>query len=528
MAAMFATAERPIHARPARLGRRALRLRCRPAADQAVRPVERPNRLQVRHRQPLDAPARLALVVMLLAADALESLLGLLDRLGLARGGCPRLNWPSLPVPRRSPPRKTLEGCREQAKGRVRDHAGWAWPRRQRGPVPMKGFGRRAGYRRTRGGHVGSATASRTWCRRYDANNNLAASSGTFLIAYGNVLKAPTRGPGGNGPSDSTNDLYSVYALTDGAGTVVERYMYDPYGKVTILDGNGTPRTVNESLYGNPWTFTGRRLDGETGLMYYRNRMYSVDLGRFLQRDPIGYRGGINLYEYVNGYPSFAMDPLGTDPDTIKPKPNDGQLAPDHLYVSTEAEKEAGVYDTKCTTPCVPISITLTQKGNKPVVGRYKGMASGRVFTTPWKGLGKLTGDVVGGQVGGGHITIEWVITFNTDPRACSWGRNITERWRKEDPIFGKGLQVSQGTIRDDSDHANDYIIGNKVYMYDFPGTMMMGAIRRLFNVWAKAEPPNKKRIDAWYYANTGEEVFEIDAPYVYEPTQDLFPGLGF
>ena len=110
----------------------------------------------------------------------------------------------------------------------------------------------------------------------------------------------------------STNDLYSVQALTDSNGTVVERYMYDPYGKVTVLDANGTPRTVNESLYGNPWTFTGRRLDGETGLMYFRNRMYSADLGRFCQRDPIGYKGeGMGQY---NGY--FVprdVDPLGLE-----------------------------------------------------------------------------------------------------------------------------------------------------------------------------------------------------------------------
>ena len=63
--------------------------------------------------------------------------------------------------------------------------------------------------------------------------------------------------------------------------------MFAPYGKVTVLDANGTPRTVNESAYGNPWTFTGRRLDQETGLMQFRARMYSPDLGRFVSRDPI-------------------------------------------------------------------------------------------------------------------------------------------------------------------------------------------------------------------------------------------------
>ena len=88
-----------------------------------------------------------------------------------------------------------------------------------------------------------------------------------------------------------TNNLYSVAALTDAAGAVVERYTYSPYGAVKILAPDGI--TVrNSSAVGNPWTFTGRRLDGETGLMYYRTRTYDVALGRFLDRMPWGAMGG--------------------------------------------------------------------------------------------------------------------------------------------------------------------------------------------------------------------------------------------
>jgi RHS repeat-associated protein len=52
---------------------------------------------------------------------------------------------------------------------------------------------------------------------------------------------------------------------------------------------------------------------GNTGsqLMYYRNRMYHADLGRFVSRDPVGYRDGLNCYAYVAGNPSTFTDPTG-------------------------------------------------------------------------------------------------------------------------------------------------------------------------------------------------------------------------
>lgn len=93
-------------------------------------------------------------------------------------------------------------------------------------------------------------------------------------------------------------------AVSDSAGGTVETYAYSVYGQVqvTVFGGAGT---------GNPYMFTGRRLDAETGLYYYRARLYSPYIGRFLQTDPIGYADGINWYLYCGNNPLILVDPWG-------------------------------------------------------------------------------------------------------------------------------------------------------------------------------------------------------------------------
>ncbi len=112
------------------------------------------------------------------------------------------------------------------------------------------------------------------------------------------------------------NALWSVEAITDSTATPVERYAYDAYGSVTVTNGTGTPVAPNawgtpHSAIGNPWTFTGRQLDEESGLYFYRARSYDPQKGRYLQRDPQGYDDGTNLYEYVGDRPTALTDPTG-------------------------------------------------------------------------------------------------------------------------------------------------------------------------------------------------------------------------
>ena len=135
--------------------------------------------------------------------------------------------------------------------------------------------------------------------------------------------------------------LFSVVALIDDEGNVVERYEYDAYGKQTIFEPDFSAER-NISSYNNVIAFTGQRLDELNGgnllIMYYKNRYYLVDLGRFIQNDPLGvndgicvieftdsgvphfprkknaidqYRDGMSLYEYVKSNPIQHQDSLG-------------------------------------------------------------------------------------------------------------------------------------------------------------------------------------------------------------------------
>ena len=115
------------------------------------------------------------------------------------------------------------------------------------------------------------------------------------------------------------NALWSVAAITDSAAAVVERYAYDAYGSVSVTNGAGVPVAPNawgtpHSAIGNPYLFTGRESDEETGLYYYRARYYDPIKGRFIERDPDEDAVGMNLYAYVKDRPTFFLDPFGDAP----------------------------------------------------------------------------------------------------------------------------------------------------------------------------------------------------------------------
>ena len=90
--------------------------------------------------------------------------------------------------------------------------------------------------------------------------------------------------------------------MTDSGGNVVKSYTYKSFGEIYSESGTLV----------QPFTFTGREYDPESGLYYYRARYYDPRAGTFLTRDPIGFAGGdVNLYRYVQNNSVNWMDPLG-------------------------------------------------------------------------------------------------------------------------------------------------------------------------------------------------------------------------
>jgi RHS repeat-associated protein len=99
----------------------------------------------------------------------------------------------------------------------------------------------------------------------------------------------------------------SVSALSNAAGALANTYTYDAFGKLIASSGTIT----------NPFQYTGREFDPETGIYQYRYRYYDQNAGRFINEDPYGFRGGINFYRYVFNSPTNLVDPWGLAPNCV-------------------------------------------------------------------------------------------------------------------------------------------------------------------------------------------------------------------
>jgi len=147
----------------------------------------------------------------------------------------------------------------------------------------------------------------------------------------GNVLARYVQSSGVDQPLAETRGSTTSYYQADGLGSVTSlsnssaalanTYAYDSFGKLTASTGTVT----------NPYRYTGRDFDSETGLYYYRARYYDPNIGRLISEDPIRFKGGVNFYAYVGNNPLNLTDPSGLCPQQ-KPCPPSGNAPPPGFY----------------------------------------------------------------------------------------------------------------------------------------------------------------------------------------------------
>jgi RHS repeat-associated protein len=221
--------------------------------------------------------------------------------------------------------------------------------------------------------HTGSASGPLQAALAHDANGNITSdgtrsytwdaldqlsqvSSGSTIVAYsyddsGKRIKKVTGGTTTQWTYDG-QDIYAEYpgtwttpnavytnggatddpvvrAAATGAGTygTASYYHADGLGSIvgTSNNADATTQTERFDAWGNKlsgtvsqsaqYGFTGREPD-ETGLVYMRARYYSPGLGRFVSRDPIGMKGGLNPYVYCENSPTNCSDPSGLLPQS--------------------------------------------------------------------------------------------------------------------------------------------------------------------------------------------------------------------
>jgi RHS repeat-associated protein len=182
--------------------------------------------------------------------------------------------------------------------------------------------------------------------------------------------------------------LGSTVLLTNASGNIVRSYEYDVFGQVS------NPPSVDDMFsadpYANRFLYTGREFLKEANLYDYRNRVYSAELGRFLQKDPIRFDAGdVNLYRYVKNYVTRLIDPFGltsgydddwqgsggTRPDTDEGFPNASiPWSPDHPNppVNPPANADPCCSKSACRAACYALIGALQTACSKiPAAGGW-------------------------------------------------------------------------------------------------------------------------------------------------------------
>lgn len=170
------------------------------------------------------------------------------------------------------------------------------------------------------GSLLSTSKVSRTYLWGLDIASSLGGTGGTGALA---AIVDYRHLDGAGNPVvlacsyDGNGNL--VLLSEAGSGALLARYEYDAFGQQVMAET--TPALtaaahVRAAVQDQDWGFSTKQRESDSGLVYYGFRYYSPELGRWPNRDPIGERGGINLYGMCYNNPVSFVDFLGRDPIT--------------------------------------------------------------------------------------------------------------------------------------------------------------------------------------------------------------------
>src|SRR4030095_930840 len=131
------------------------------------------------------------------------------------------------------------------------------------------------------------------------------------LVWLGDTPVASVRTSAGNGV-----DIFSIYTdhlnaprlITDAVNRTVWEWPLDTFGAGAAKENPSGLGVFTFNL-----RFPGQYFDAETGLHYNYFRDYDPNVGRYVESDPIGLKGGLNTYAYGGANPYGAIDRFGLD-----------------------------------------------------------------------------------------------------------------------------------------------------------------------------------------------------------------------
>lgn len=142
---------------------------------------------------------------------------------------------------------------------------------------------------------------------------------------------------------------FNIMTIADTSGSIVERYLYDPYGQRTILDANYATDTDSTSDFAFQQGHQGGKYDGVlSNQMLFRHRVYDVETMRWSRPDPLRYVDGLNTYSSWLSSPLRYLDPSGLKIDNHE-----------HVLAQRLIDRLERLIEAKQVSPCAAFAYTV-------------------------------------------------------------------------------------------------------------------------------------------------------------------------